>query len=292
LIGTQYLDNLATSSHETLVFLKLLERDLQDQIACNSCRKLHRMQDAKKYDGANQRVWTGVELDCVSDNMKASVTSFIHDNFSTVVFKMAMKHYHHFGYDARSRRLLNILSEKFRSHSWGTWVKTQQAECHIKNGSLFTCKSITFRGTCTGAVQGLIFFWICPHLKFESRSIGGSASLRIRTSSPVSPEEKWSMLLHCENSTNIDKTSWNLSWELQQCRHCRTEYKVGFKHGDGCNIKFTTTIWKDLGQGPETEEWRAHLPLKGRRITQTNSVPRGEIASVFQGGGGGGLGRR
>jgi hypothetical protein len=52
LTGTQYLENLATSDHETLVFLKLLERDLQNQIVCNSCRKLHRIQDAEKYDGA------------------------------------------------------------------------------------------------------------------------------------------------------------------------------------------------------------------------------------------------
>lgn len=45
-IRTQYLENLATADHEKLVFLKLVEHDLQNQIVCNSCRKLHRMQDA------------------------------------------------------------------------------------------------------------------------------------------------------------------------------------------------------------------------------------------------------
>jgi hypothetical protein len=54
------------------------------------------------------------------------VTWYIHANFSTTVSKMAMKHYHHFGYDARGRQLLNILSEEFRSYPWGTWVKTQK----------------------------------------------------------------------------------------------------------------------------------------------------------------------
>jgi hypothetical protein len=57
LIGTQYLENLATSSHETLVFLKLVEHDLQNHIVCNSCRKLHRIQDARKYTENGQRIW-------------------------------------------------------------------------------------------------------------------------------------------------------------------------------------------------------------------------------------------
>jgi hypothetical protein len=290
LIGTQYLESLATSSHETLVFLKLVEHDLQNQIVCNSCRKLHRIQDARKYTENGHQILPVVVPDCLFDDREAMVAQYIHENFSTPVFKMAMKHYRLFGYDARSRQLLNLLSGKFCTHAWGTLVQKQKAECQIKNGSLFTCKSIAFHGTCTGFERDSICFWICPHLELES--IGRSASLRITTSYPFSPEEKWSMLLHCENSTNIKKTSWDLCSEIQQCRYCRTEYKASFEHDEGCTIKFTITIWKDLGQGPEAEEWKAHFPLQDwLSFPQPIQFYRGEIASIFQIRGGE-LGRR
>jgi hypothetical protein len=109
LIGTQYLENLATADHETLVFLKLVEHDLQNQIVCNSCRKLHRIQDARKYTENGQQILQVVVPDCLCDDSEAMVGSFIHENFSTTVFKMAMKHHYHFGYDAQSRKLLNLL---------------------------------------------------------------------------------------------------------------------------------------------------------------------------------------
>jgi hypothetical protein len=153
-------------------------------------------------------------------------------------------------------------------------------ECRIKNGSLFTCKHVAFHGMCTRIKGGFISVWICPHLKLESTR--QPASLRITTSYPLSLE-KWSVLPHCENSTNIKKTSWDLWSELQQCRYCRTEYKAGFEHDDGCTIKFTITVWKDLGQGPEAKEWKAHFPLQdSRSIPKLIQFHGGEIASVFQ----------
>ncbi|PVH80037.1 hypothetical protein DL98DRAFT_209943 [Cadophora sp. DSE1049] len=281
LTGTRYLENLATSSHETLVFLKLIERDLQNQILCNSCRKLHRIQDARKYTENGQPFFPVVEPDCLSNDREIMVTQYIHDNFSTAVFKMLMKHYRLFGYDARSRQLLNLVSERVRSHTWGvTLVLNRQAECRISNGSLFTCKRVAFHGKCTGVEPGSMWYWICPHLELERTE--RPASLRIITSYPSSLE-KWSMILHCEKGANIKKTSWDLCSELQQCRYCRTEYKAVFEHGNGCTFKFTITIWKDLGQGPEGEEWKAQLPLEdGLSSPLPIHFHRGEIASVFQ----------
>jgi hypothetical protein len=288
LIGAQYLKNLATSYHETLVFLKLLEHDLQNQIVCNSCRKLHRIQHARKYTEKGHRRSVAVP-DCLFDDREARVTRFIHDNFSTTVFKMAMKHYHHFGNDGQSRQLLNLLSGNFFTYLRATLVQKRKGECRIKNGSLFTRERISFHGTCTGVDPHSIFFRICPHLECES--IGRPASLCITIPYSLSHEEKWSMLLHCENSTNINKASWDLCSELQQCRYCRTEYQAGFKHDDGCTIKVTITVWKDLGQGPEAEEWKAHFPLENFSFPQPIQFCGGEIASVFQGRGAE-LGRR
>jgi len=280
LTGTQYVENLATSDHETLVFLKLVEHDLQNQIVCNSCRKLHKIKDARKYTERGQPFFPAVEPDCLFDDREAMVTWYIHENFSTIVFKMAMKHYHNFGYDAQSRKLLNLLSVKSRAEAWDTLVGNYKAECQIKNGSLFTCQHIAFHGTCTDVKEDLVFFWICPHLECKSR--GRSASLCITTSRRLQLDEKWSMLLHRKNSTNIKMASRHFYSELHQYRYCRTEYKAGFKHDDGCTMKFTMTIWEDLGQGPEAEEWKAHVVLEGSlSFPQPIQFYGGEIASVF-----------
>lgn len=285
LIGTQYLQNLATLPHETLLFLNLIERDILNQIVCNSCKKLHRMQDARKYTKSGQKILQAEEPSCLFDDREAMVTQYIHENFSTTVFKMAMKHYHLFGYDTQSRQLLNLLSGKFCTDAWGKLVRKHKADCRIRNGSLFTYKRISFHGTCTGPTgieRDSIRFWICPHLDLDST--GRSTSLRITTSCPPFLE-KWSILSHCENST-IKKISWDIYSELQQCRYCRTAYKAGFKHNNNCTIIFTITIWKDLGQGPESEEWKAQFPLQDRRLyPQPIQFHGEEIASVFHAGG-------
>ncbi|KAH8652668.1 hypothetical protein BGZ60DRAFT_419999 [Tricladium varicosporioides] len=281
LIGTQYLENLAAAGHETLMFLKLIEHDFPNQIVCNSCKKLHRMQDAKKYTEDGQPVLPVVGPDCLHEDRKAMVTSYIHENFSTTVFKMAMKHYRQFGYDSQSRQLLNLLSGKVYSDAWGTFVRKQKVQCQIKNGSLFTCKRIAFHGKCKYVERDSILFWICPHLEYKS--IGRPASLCLTTSDPFFLEEKWTNLLRCEGSTNIQNAPRDLCSELQQCRYCRTEYKTEFEHDDGCTIKFTIIIWKDLGPGPETKEWKAHFPPQDRvSFPQPVQFHRGEIASVFQ----------
>lgn len=58
------------------------------------------------------------------------VTSYLHRNFSTTVFKMVMKHYHRFGYDAQSRKLLKLLSED--SASWGLGTETKKQNVKLK----------------------------------------------------------------------------------------------------------------------------------------------------------------
>lgn len=57
-IGTQYIDGLKISNDDTSDFLNLLEDDLQDQISCNFCRKLHRIRSAMRY-AKNSYCWNG-----------------------------------------------------------------------------------------------------------------------------------------------------------------------------------------------------------------------------------------
>lgn len=84
----------------------------------------------------------------------------------------------------------------------------------------------------------------------------------------------------------MEKTSWDLSPELQQCQYCRTEYHAGFEHNNACTINFKVTIWKDLGRGLEGEEWKAHMAPRDRNSRQQPiQFRRGEIAPIFQEGG-------
>lgn len=79
-----------------------------------------------------------------------------------------------------------------------------------------------------------------------------------------------------------DDISRDICSELLQCRYCRTEYKISFKH-NCCAIEFIITIWKDLGKGPQAKEWKAHFPLQDQRLSPPLiRFRRGEIASLFQ----------
>jgi hypothetical protein len=91
------------------------------------------------------------------------------------------------------------------------------------------------------------------------------------------------MLLRCENSSNIKEASRDICPELLQCRYCGIEYKTGIERNNGCTTKFTITIWKDLGQGPGTKEWKAHIPFQDEiSFPQSIQLQRGEIAATFQ----------
>ncbi len=64
-----------------------------------------------------------------------------------------------------------------------------------------------------------------------------------------------------------------------------TENRFSFEHGDGYAVKISFTIWKDLGQGPDSEEWKAHFPIDDSLPSlQPIQFPRGKIASVFESG--------
>ncbi|KUJ12494.1 uncharacterized protein LY89DRAFT_722097 [Mollisia scopiformis] len=273
LLGTQYLENLATATcdHERLVFLNLLECDLPSQIVCTPCRKLHEIKNAKKYmEGSG---WRELELDCLGSDWEAMVTDYIHDNFSSTVFKMTMKHHRNFGFDARTRQLLDLLSEKTSSLPWcaGSLVREYEVRCRIKNSSLFTEKRVTFFGICRDFERHSTEFWICPHLRCES--IMGT--LWIETSCSDLLLQEWSVKLRCGE---------NICWELFRCRYCLTEYQASVKHEVDCTMKLTITVWKDLGQGPDFEEWKAHLFFDWLSIPQLDAFSEEDIASVFQGG--------
>lgn len=136
-------------------------------------------------------------------------------------------------------------------------------------------KRVVFHGKCKDVIQELLIpESICPHL--EGKSIG-PASLCVATSEP--PRHEWSMPLPCNVIPKSNGDSILICSEFLQCRYCCTEYKTSIEHNDGCRTKFTITIWKDLGWGIGSEDWKAHT--EENLCALWTPFQAGELAAVF-----------
>lgn len=174
---------------------------------------------------------------------------------------MVMKHHRHFGYDFQCQQLLNLLLEENKEISTFSnrrFIEKQKAEYEIINRSLWAYKHTSFQSTCTDVRRGFLIGDICPHLDFgpEERP----ARLCITAYRSRSIKDIWSILLPCADRTNLKEAPMNLCSEFHPCQYCRTAYKASFEHNNGCMIKFTIEIWKDLGKGPETKKRKEHCP--------------------------------
>jgi hypothetical protein len=91
LIGDQYLRNLAGRPADKLAFLDILALDLPDQVVCPSCQRLHTMGNAARYTSIIRQ--TEPVPACLLEDRRTMVELLIGHNFSTTIFRMAMKHY-------------------------------------------------------------------------------------------------------------------------------------------------------------------------------------------------------
>jgi hypothetical protein len=114
-IGNRYIKNLSGSSlrstEDTVEFLNLLKRDLPDQIACSACKKLHKIKHARRY--MERRPHSRLRLHpCLFRDCEHRTALYLHGNFSSVVFKMAMKRYNQ--NNPEHTKLLNSWKESWR----------------------------------------------------------------------------------------------------------------------------------------------------------------------------------
>jgi hypothetical protein len=275
LIGDQCIKSLADSFRNTSAFLNLLERDLPDQVACSSCNKLHKMENARRYTEHGRRPWPAPVPACLSDDRCACTTLYIHPGFSSAIFRMAMKHYHQ---NLECAQLLKLLSKSVETTSWNGHTRQYTAECRIFNSSLFIRKQMAFHVLPRFSHIGWdLSFWICPHLKFETTA----HSVYVCTSFPVRFKKTWTKEL-CFNNI-IDEEIRDVSSGLMRCHHCRTEYQIDFKHYVNHGTVVFNTRWKDLGSGPDDEIWKAHIkPQNYLLIPRKIRFGLGELSSAFQ----------
>jgi hypothetical protein len=288
-IGNHSIKNLSGSIEDTVEFLNLLERDMQDQIACSACKKLHKIKHARRYMENILRPRWRQRPACVLRDSENLNILHIHDNFSSVVFKMAMKRYNQ--NNPEHTKLLKLLAVRLETGRGFKRIRKYSHQIRIINGSLFIRQQIAFRFLSTASFRSRPFsnsflnlsmerwevsHWICPHLDF---SIGRDSAIVNSFSASVGT---WSttVVFYDENNTQTH----DISSGLKQCCRCRTEYQLNFNYYPGRGVVVFCTQWKELGAGPDHRTWKAHTSRVGDRVLFPPSIPFriGEISSVFQ----------
>jgi len=145
--------------------LTLLERDLPDHIICETCNKLHTMESARRHLHSNGSYFNHSK--CWKADSRSLTHLYIHAEFSSMLFEMAMKR-SRMGSDLSD--LLDLLSLEAITHFCNGYVKHETAAAKIVDGRLLICEQKRFM---TPAMQPIPFLWyasfvICPHILFWS----------------------------------------------------------------------------------------------------------------------------
>jgi len=230
LLGTQHFLRVTSSTKDTLALLNLLALDLPNHVVCSACKRLHNMQNLRRYNSATYSAGsTTYQYDslrfpaCVSQDRNNN-THAISNLFGTTAFKMAIKRYHQ---QPECTKLLKFMSSKaVKIMETGDYIRQFREECRVFQGCLLhRLQSVYISRKClinTPFRHDPPSEMICPHIKFRTseHSIGSG---------------------------------------VRRCQECRTEYRIDFKHYDGHGLAMFFTRWKDLGAGPDGEVWAQHL---------------------------------
>jgi hypothetical protein len=264
-LGTQYLKALEENKQlDRYKFLTLLERELDNHVACYYCKKLHAIKKAKRYaayaTGRRRHLPLTVE---------DGSSYYIHDRFSFTVFQMAMKVYRQ-GLDCS--KLFKLLSYRTTTLVWHGprgYVEQRMALARIVAGSLLMRQQLIFiiPPSRSIPVPWVPYFTICPHFLFPAEDHID----RYR--------EHTIQVEHWDASKDFPK------WEgMMQCRYCLTEFRIDFKKcGRHCTAMFVTR-WMDLGEGrsPLDPRWASHVRVDGRTSQVPVNFERGSICAAFE----------
>jgi len=261
-LKSRYLDCLGPTTWRRERLLQLLERDLPNHIVCASCQKLHAMKKAPRYLHSNSDYFH--HLKCWKLDYSALTSLYIHEEFSSTIFKMTMKRYRN---ESDFSDLLGLLSLKTRTYCRHGYVEQRTAAAKIIDGRLLIREQKRFMIPTT---QSIPFPWdanfvICPHISFWStRDLG-------------------------RYFRNLPATDWKL-WagrtdreRMRQCKYCWSEYRIDFKQFGVRGNAMYVTKWLDLGQGPSGYRYRSHVSCRDALLWLEIKFDSGSICATFEG---------
>jgi hypothetical protein len=237
LLGTQHFLRVTSSTEDTLALLNLLALDLPNHVVCSACKRLHNMQNLRRYNSATYSAGsTTYQYDslrfpaCVSQDRNNN-TCAITNLFGATAFKMAIKRYHQ---QPECTELLKIMSSKAtKTIEIRDYVRQFREECRVVQGCLMhRLQSVYISHKClttTPFRRDPPSEIICPHIKFRT-------------------------------------SEHNIGSGVRRCQECRTEYRIDSRYYDSYGWAIFFTRWKDLGTGPEGEVWTQHLPPRAASL--------------------------
>ena len=251
-------------------FLSFLERDLPTHLLCPHCNKLHSMSFSEGHLPSRRYLLTWKNwhetckpwLVCWSADYNSCVERGIYPDFSSTVFRMAMKA-HRQGHD--TTKLLGLLSYKKHIIQPG-FVEQRATAVRIRDGSLLAREQRVFMFPSSRKIPLPPYdgIEICRHIC--------STTLR-------------SVLGYDIRVPNADEIKRHRNREgIIYCRYCYTEFQVDFKsYGEAGNAMFITK-WMDIGEGRAISDhkWRSRVGHKGEHPWTRIMFRRGSICAAFE----------
>jgi hypothetical protein len=280
LIGISLLNN----RQDMLAVGDLLARDLPDKVACSICLKLHDIKNANKYMASYYPERISEPAACVRACWRSSLTTepsvyMIGEHFSAIAFKMAIKRYHQ---NPEDTQLLKLMSPKTEIRPRMRYRRLSKTDCLIVQGSLMHRVHSVFVSPEPSKWSKTFRFdpicRICPHLETRQSEAGIHIIERF---DPANYHDAllWEMNWDFEqNSEGI-----NASTGLRSCDSCKTEFRIDFKHYPRLGLAMFFTRWKDLGAGPEGDDYTRHIK-RDYPFPAVLGFGAGEIAATFAGG--------
>ena len=215
-------------------FLALLERDLPDHLACFLCSKLHSIKKARSYMYSTSfrgRWGTVPPPQCWIADLDFMTHSYIHWDFSHIVFQMAMKRYRQ-GLDFT--HLLHLLCQERVTQTQREYTHQISAQARIIAGCLIVRRQDIFVYSARQKWDALApQFIICPHYVYDLGKMGVMGRYR----------------------------QWFHGGGAMKCECCLTEFRLDVKDCGEMGIATYCTRWQNLGQGKSTLDqiWQRHI---------------------------------
>lgn len=269
-LQTDYLKPLKGGKHPASYnFLDLLARDLPINIACPHCNKLHSTLFYKFHAVPDSRLLAWIYpprkplYECQRVDTRNQLNARIQPNFSSTLFRMAMKVYRQ-GHD--TTKFLDLLSFRGPNIRYRGFTEQIIASARIVGGSLFIREQRVFMTPASQKypLPGRESFYICyqyPYLHLQSLLRMG---IQFPRSKDVEAHENKQGILCCE--------------------YCYTEFRIDFKsYGRAGNAMFITR-WMDLGEGRDLNDpkWRNRLVVEEELFLRTIKHPRRSISAAFE----------
>jgi hypothetical protein len=176
LLGTQHFLRVTSSTKNTLTLLNLLALNLPNHIVCSAYKRLHNMQNLRRYNSATYSAGnTTYQYDslrfpaCVSQNRNNN-TCAITNLFGATAFKIAIKRYHQ---QPKCTKLLKIMSSKAtKTIEIRDYVRQFREEYRVVQGCLiYRLQSVYISHKClttTPFKRDPPSEIICSHIKFKT----------------------------------------------------------------------------------------------------------------------------